>query len=151
VVVLGRERRVDFVFVVDFVVLVQKGIRVHHFVRGIESEFVDEHHRKDVLDVLARGRPMGVVSTKEITLVRMEYLLLDVDFGSEQNRHQNQKIEPAEFEGSEGQFPKIGSNLWTRVEPWPSHMLLDFVLFEKRIPTGIDRYHHECTDACDKE
>jgi len=72
VVVLGRERGVDFVFVVDLVVSVQEGIGMHQLVCSVESKFVDQSQREDVPDVLARGRPVVVVGAKEKGCVLLE-------------------------------------------------------------------------------
>lgn len=92
-IVLGGERRVDLVFVMNLVVFVQTCVSVHHAVCHVKAKFLDECHGQYVPNVLFRAGPVFVAGSKEKGLVRLENLVFDMDFQSHQNGYQQEQID----------------------------------------------------------
>ena len=137
--VLGRERDVDFVFVMGLVELVQGGIDVHRLVRDVGCKVLDHHHQEQVPDDLSRRWPMAVVRLKEKGRVLLEDLSFDIYFESIKGWNNHAQVQRTEFQRSVDQLPDRLTDLWTGVKPRPANMLLDPVSFEKWKVTGVDR------------
>lgn len=143
VVMLGRERCVHLVLVVDLVIPIKPWIGMHHFVRGVKAKLVDKDHQQNVPNVLGGGRPMLVRGLEEKGLVQLENFPFHVNLARRQHRQQNAHVQGRQLQGLFGELPKVGSNLGVWVEPGPRGVLLDFVLLKEREVALVNGDHHQ--------